>query len=62
MNNKVLKTQIFQAIGHASMCWSPAPKGVFDTTEALKVGNKLYKDILKFQRKAKPNANKRKTK
>jgi hypothetical protein len=32
---------VFEAIGHASMCWKPAPKGVFDTSEAEKAAVKL---------------------
>lgn len=40
---------IFEAIGHASMCWTEAPSGVFDCAEAekcavdlcLKVANEL---------------------
>ena len=40
-----LKQKIFEAIGHASMCWEPRPKGVFDSTEAGKVGEQLLKDV-----------------
>lgn len=61
MNNKAIKTEIQMAIGHASMCWKPIPKGVFDSTEALKVAEKLYRKVIKFKGKAK-NAHPRKTK
>lgn len=28
---------VFEAVGHASLCWNPRPDGVFDTAEAEKV-------------------------
>lgn len=40
MNQKI-KTAIFEALGEASMCWSETPKGVFDSTHAEEIGNKL---------------------
>jgi len=44
-----LKEIIFQALGHASMCWLPNTGNLeFDSTEAVKVGNKLIKDIEEF--------------
>ncbi len=36
---------IMTAIGEASMCWSEIPKGVFDSTKAVRIGKKLLKDI-----------------
>lgn len=33
--------QIFQAIGRASMCWSEIPTGIYDSTEATKIGSDL---------------------
>jgi len=34
-------TRIHEDIGHASMCWSETPKGVFDSTQAGDVALKL---------------------
>ena len=39
--------KIMQAIGEASMCWSETPKGVFDSTKAKQIGEKLLQDIKK---------------
>lgn len=36
---------IMTAIGEASMCWSETPKGVFDSTKAKQIGEKLLQDI-----------------
>jgi len=36
---------IMQAIGQASMCWEQAPDSVFDSEEAIAVGEKLYSDL-----------------
>jgi hypothetical protein len=48
MNDK-LKKIVFQALGHASMCWLPNTGSLeFDSTEAVKVGDKLIKDIEEF--------------
>ncbi len=39
---------IMQAIGEASMCWSDIDKaGVFDSTRAKQIGEKLLQDIKK---------------
>ena len=35
------KEIVYQAIGHGSMCWTPIPSGVFDSTEALKAGQPI---------------------
>jgi len=40
-----LKSLIYQAVGEASMSWEPRPTGVFDTTAAKKVAEKLVKKI-----------------
>ncbi len=40
-----LKTLIFEALGEASLQWEPKPTGVFDSTGAIKVGEKLYTEI-----------------
>ncbi len=38
---------IMIAIGEASMCWSETPKGVFDSSKAKQIGEKLLQDIKK---------------
>lgn len=40
-----LEEVVFQALGHASMCWEPRPEGVFDSQEASKVGNELLRTL-----------------
>ena len=42
---KILKTKVFEALGEASMCWEPRPEGVFDSTHAQKIGEKLMQEI-----------------
>jgi hypothetical protein len=37
-----IRTEIYQAIGEASMCWAPRPTGVFDSTWAGKIADRLY--------------------
>jgi len=39
------KSLIMEAIGAASICWSETPKGVFDSTKALQIGEKLFENI-----------------
>lgn len=39
------KTLIFEALGEVSMCWSEIPKGIFDSTKAKEIGDKLIKDL-----------------
>jgi len=41
-----LKELIGIAIGKASMCWSETPKGIFDSSKAIDISEKLFKDIL----------------
>ncbi|MCK9598164.1 MAG: hypothetical protein M0R06_03925 [Sphaerochaeta sp.] len=36
-----IREKIFTAIGEASMCWEPRPTGVFDSTAAQKIGERL---------------------
>jgi len=36
-----LEEAVFQALGYASMCWSEAPTGVFDSTAAKSAGDAL---------------------
>ena len=45
---KEIREKIFMAIGEASMCWKPIPKGVFDSTKAGKVGDRLTAEIEKI--------------
>lgn len=38
--------QIYQAIGQASMCWSPLPgKQVFDSKQAKDIAERLIKEL-----------------
>jgi len=41
----MLKEIIEQAIGQASMCWSPYPTGVFDSSKACKITGNLITKI-----------------
>jgi len=45
MSKEKIAELVFQALGQASMCWSVTPKGVFDSTQAQKIGNELCKEI-----------------
>lgn len=36
-------TAIYEALGEASMCWNETPKGVFDSTKAKEIGDRLIK-------------------
>ena len=40
-----IREKIFTAIGEASMCWNPIPTGVFDSTAAQKVGERLVTNL-----------------
>lgn len=40
-----LEEKIFTAIGEASMCWIPTPEGVFDSTKATDVGDRLWSEV-----------------
>jgi len=40
-----IKEKVFTAIGEASMCWDPIPTGVFDSTAAQKVAERLVADL-----------------
>ena len=40
-----LESKVYQAIGAGSMCWSETPKGVFDSDNAKKYGDALWKAI-----------------
>ena len=38
---------VFQALGEASLCWSERPTGVFDSTNAKRIGDELIQAISK---------------
>lgn len=38
-------TAVFEALGEASMCWDPPPAGVFDSTHATSVGERLLRRL-----------------
>lgn len=40
-----LKELIFQALGEASMCWSETPLGVFDSTRAKAIGDRVVDSL-----------------
>lgn len=40
-----LKTKVFESLGEVSMCWSETPKGVFESSRAEEIGNRLMNDI-----------------
>ena len=40
-----LKEVVFQGLGEASMCWSETPKGVFDSTNAKRIGDEIMQAI-----------------
>lgn len=37
------------ALGEASMCWSETPAGVFDSTKALEISERLIEDLTKIE-------------
>ncbi len=39
------KTAIFEALGEASMSWSPRPKGQFDATNCKRIGEELIEKL-----------------
>ncbi len=41
------KSLIMQAVGEASMCWNETPTGVFDSTRAAELGEKLHQALVK---------------
>ena len=43
-----LKEMILQSIGEASLCWEPKPEGVFDSSKASEIGERLWLDIRNF--------------
>ena len=45
-----LKTKVFEALGEASMCWDEIPTGVFDSTNAERIGNELMGFIAEYEK------------
>jgi len=43
MNKEQLQKIVFEALGEASMCWSEIPQGVFESTRANEIGNRIMK-------------------
>ena len=43
--NEKIKEAVYESLGAASMCWSETPKGVFDSTLAREIGDKLWDRI-----------------
>lgn len=43
------ETAVFTALGLASMCWTPAPSGVFDSTLAVRVGQELVEHLRRLR-------------
>lgn len=41
----LIREKIGMALGEASMCWSEIPSGVFDSTRAVGICNKLYDSL-----------------
>lgn len=46
MKKEDITSEVYEAIGYASMCWNPKPTGIFDSNEASKCADKLIEDIL----------------
>lgn len=45
LEQKTLQNKVFEALGEVSMCWSETPKGVFESSRAEEIGNRLMHDI-----------------
>lgn len=43
--NLSLESAVFQALGTASVCWSEAPTGVFDSVRTKEIGDALIEVI-----------------
>jgi len=48
MSKEDLKTEIYQGVGHASMCWTETPMGVFDDSEATIVSEKILSASMQY--------------
>lgn len=44
-NEKTFREIVGESIGEASMCWSKTPEGVFDSTRASKLVDKICNHI-----------------
>lgn len=49
MNKEKLEKLVYQAIGNASLSWDPKPKGCFDSSQALTIGEELVDEIIKLE-------------
>lgn len=45
---KEIEAVVFESIGEGSMSWKPRPTGVFDSTEAGGVADRLVKKIIEI--------------
>lgn len=43
MNKEQLQKIVFEALGEVSMCWSETPTGLFESTRANEIGNRIMK-------------------
>jgi hypothetical protein len=43
--HKEIETLIGEAIGEASMCWSETPQGIFDSTRAREICDRLTEAV-----------------
>jgi hypothetical protein len=43
-----IESAVFQALGTASVCWSEFPQGVFDSDQAMAVGEALLAEIARL--------------
>lgn len=44
-DTRTLEQIVGEAIGHASMCWTPTPTGEFDSVQATAVVDELLQEI-----------------
>lgn len=51
-----MKRIVFEAIGEASMCWSEAPTGIFESTRAKAIGENVMKAISTYIHQAEERA------
>ena len=42
---KKLREKVMQLIGEASMLWEPIPKGVFESSRGIEIGEKFLSEI-----------------
>lgn len=46
LTRRAIEHRVFSALGAASVCWGETPKGIFDSTQAKKIGDELVDFIL----------------